>query len=751
MSVAYGGQIPISNVTAELAADSLPREALLDDLGIHRLRDLSEPIRVFQMVTPQLSNEFPPLHSLDGYPNNLPPAVSSFVGRSGDIASAIDRLEVTRLLSFTGAGGSGKTRLALQAAADLLPHFSDGAWFVDLAGLTEPDLVPQQIATTLRIREKAGRAWIDVLAGLVAQRSLLLILDNCEHLLESAASVVSRLLQTAPGLKVLATTSEPLNVPGEVSWRVPTLQMPPEGDDVTLDELLGCEAAQLFVERALAARPDLDFDDADASAIAEICRRLDGLPLALELAAARVRALSVGEITRNLGDRFALLSGGSRTALPRHRTLEGAVAWSYELLDDEERELFKQLTVFNGGFGVDAALEVAGSGSLNGIASLVEKSLLSANTATGRTHYRMLETVAAFGHQRLGDALGRAKDSHLKWAFGLARAAAAEMDGPGQAQWLDLVATELDNFRAAMQWSLDGGDPLLGLIVAGSLYRFWYVRAVGEGRRWLDLFLDTAPPAPPDVIARTLFAAGSLTQSQGDHEMAAGLLEESLGVFDGLGEKRGGAYALHHLVRARWGSVPADELREMVDTDLAEFRAIGDPVGTALTLLLDILWHLQYGSVDEAEAAVPELTLLSDRIEAPQLVAHGAELPAVVSWVKGDLESAAALLSKAAGLYRQIGNQQCAAHCLENTAGWAQRSGRERHAAVLLGSAEALRLDTGIPTPEYESFLFDEILVAVQDELGDTFTDAWVRGQELSMEEALDYVTKVTSAPSVPG
>ena len=746
MAVAHGGQILVSNATAELAGAELVSDAFLDDLGMHRLRDLSEPIRIYQVVTPLLAQQFPPLRSVDGYPNNLPATVSSFVGRSDDIASSIDQLANHRLLSLTGAGGSGKTRLGLQVASELLPEFEDGAWFVDLSGLTEPGLVPQQAATTLRLREKAGRPWIDVLAEYVAVRSLLLMFDNCEHLLDSAAAVVDVLLRTAPDLKVLTTTREPLNVAGEVSLRVPTMRLPPEGDPITLDELLGYEAVQLFVERALAARPTLEFTDEDAPVIAGICRKLDGLPLALELAAARVRVLSVADIASHLDDRFTLLSGGSRTALPRHQTLEGAVAWSFELLGDDERKLFKRLSVFNGGFGLDAALEVAGPDSLAGIASLVEKSLLSANTASGDTRYRMLETVAAFGQQRLGDDLAAAHSAHLAWAANLAKEAADELEGPRQADWLDRISTELDNLRTAMQWSLDGGDSVLGMTIAGSLYRFWYIRGVREGRHWLELFLDADPPASPELKARVLFAAGSLIQVQGDYGTAAELLDESLRIATELGSRGLAAYALHYLIRARWGDVSAEELRTMIDTALSEFRELDDPVGVSLTLLFDFLWHLQHGSAQDAEPGVAELTELAGSIGSPQLLAHGAEIPAVVAWFDGDLETAAALLNTAAGHYLQIGNQQCTGHCLENTAGWAQRSDLSEEAAVLLGAASALRHDTGIPTPVYENFLFDEILLAVKATLGDRFDAAWDRGQAMSMEKALRYVQELTTA-----
>lgn len=745
MGIAHGGQILVSDVTAELAGTGLSPMVSLEDLGMHRLRDLSEPVRVYQVVTPVLGRQFPALRSVDGYPNNLPAAMSSFVGRSEDVRSSVDQLASHRLLSLTGAGGSGKTRLGLQVAAELLPDFKDGAWFVDLSGLTEPDLVPQAAAATLRLNEKAGRRWIDVLSAYVGVRNLLLIFDNCEHLLDSAAATVGELLRTAPDLKVLATTREPLNLPGEISWRVPTMQLPTDSDSMSLDEILDYEAVQLFVERALAARPMLEFTDQDAPAIAEVCRRLDGLPLALELAAARVRVLSVADIARHLDDRFSLLGSGSRTALPRQQTLEGTVAWSFDLLEDEERELFQRLSVFSGGFGLDAAFEVAWPDSLIGITSLVEKSLLLADTAHDATRYRMLETVAAFGRQRLGHDLAEARNAHLAWATELAKKAAGELEGRRQAEWLDRISAELDNLRAAMQWSLNGGDSVSGMTIAGSLYRYWFIRGVREGRHWLDLFLDADPPASPQLEARVLFAAGSLIQVQGDYGRAAELLDESLRIATEQGADRLAAYALHYLIRARWGDVSAEELRVMIDTALSEFRKLDDPVGISLTLVFDALWHLQYGSAEDAEDGVTELIRLTESIGSPQLLAHGAEIPAVVACFQGDLDTAAVLLNSAAGHYQQIGNQQCTGHYLENTAVWAQRSGRPHEAAVLLGGAKALREDTGIPTPVYENFLFDETLTDAKANLGDRFDDEWDKGQAMSMEKALEYAQKLTA------
>lgn len=742
MDTANGGQILVSAVTAQLVRERLPEDASLEDLGSHRLRDLAEPVSVYQLTSSGLPAEFPPLRSLDGYPNNLPVDVSSFVGRREDMLSLERELQANRLVSVTGAGGSGKTRLALQIAARVLPEFEDGAWFVDLAGLSDLDLVPLEIASTLNIRERAGRRWSDVLVSHLTPLDLLLILDNCEHLLDASASIVNTLLRAAPNLKIMTTTREALNVPGEVSWAIPTMELPDESSGLTLEELLQHEAPQLFVERVLAARPGLELDDSHVTAIVEICRRLDGLPLALELAAARARALSVEDIAGNLEDRFTLLSGGSRAALPRHQTLEGAVDWSYEMLDETEREAFLKLSVFSGGFDLEAARALAGPGVLPSVTSLVEKSLLVASS-TATTRYRMLETVSEFARKRLGEDLGPVRDAHLDWAASLAQRAASELDGKKQRMWLRTIALDIDDLRAAMQWALDDGDPAQGLAIAGSLYRYWYIRGVREGRRWLDLFLELDPPVPEELKARALFAAGSLTLSQGDYEKAAAVLKESAAIFEELGERRGGAYALHYLIRALWGSVHVDEMRRMIDEDLAEFRAVEDPVGINLTLLFDALWYLERGAPDEIES-VEELRSTAEAIGAPQLLAHSYEIPGVVAWFQGDLGRSAALLSDAARIYQELQNPQCAAHCLENASGWAAKAERFEDAALLLGSADALRADIGIPTPAFENVVYDQVSNSTRNRLGDDFDPAHARGRALSMDEALERVVELT-------
>ncbi|MFQ5968048.1 MAG: BTAD domain-containing putative transcriptional regulator [Acidimicrobiia bacterium] len=751
LSAGHGGQVLVSQATEFLIRESLPSGTGLLDLGVHRLRDLSQPLQVYQLVHEQLPQEFPPLQSLEGFPNNLPASVSTFVEREAEIAEVTEVLRTSRLVTLTGAGGSGKTRLALQVAVEILGEFPDGAWFVGLAGLNDPDLVPGEVAAALQLTEKPGREWLEVLSSFLSDRELLLVVDNCEHLIDPVADLTLAMLETAPGLRVLATSRETLSLPGETSWLVPSMAIPTDGHDSSIDELMRFEGVQLFIERAQAARPDLAVGDDDAAAVVEICRRLDGLPLALELAAARVRALSLQQIASRLDDRFALLTGGSRAALPRHRTLEGAVAWSYELLSPEEQGLLERLSVFAGGFDLEAANQVAGGDVLSGVTSLVEKSLLAAEPHGEEVRYRMLETVAAFGQQQLGDRAGEVRNAHLAWAAKLARAAAANLvEGPDQAAWLTRVETELDNFRAAMRWALDEGDPATGMGVVASLLRYWDPRGLREGVRWVELFLAASPQVSDEVMAWTLFTGGALMAVQDEHgyERAAELLERSLALFRGLGERHGAAYALHYLVRTQWGQIDPGELRAGFDTALAGFREVDDLFGVATSLWVMAHWELEYGETARALAMVDELEALNRRMGSHLFLSHGTEISATARWYGGDYETARPLLHEALGLYRQNVSPQCAAHCLDSTAAWALGAGDPETATVLLGATDVLRADIGVRHPIDESFLSkDEVLGEAEAALGKrAFTAAWQRGQAMGPEEALDTAIAATSS-----
>ncbi|HME76545.1 MAG TPA: LuxR C-terminal-related transcriptional regulator [Mycobacterium sp.] len=492
----HGGQTLLSGTTEDLVADRLPADSWLTDLGTHALRDLPRPERVAQLCHPDLVNEFPPLRvSKAVISQRLPVQLTSFVGRDAQMAQVRELLSESRLLTLTGAGGAGKTRLAIQLAAQLTGEFSDGVWYVDLAPITDPEVVPITVARALGLPDQPGRSTMDTLTRFVADHQMLIVLDNCEHLLDASAALVNALLAAA-GLTLLTTSREPIGVAGEVSWRVPSLS-------------LADEALELFTDRARRARPDFTLSDGNAATVGEICSRLDGLPLAIELAAARVRALSLVEILDSLHDRFRLLTGGARTAVRRQQTLRASVDWSHALLTEPERVLFRRLAVFLGGFDLDAAQAVAGSGEveryqvLDQLSLLVDKSLVVADDSGGRTRYRLLETVRQYAQEKLGES-GEAdavRTRHRDYYTSLA----ATVDAPAGSDYehrLDQAETEIDNLRAAFSWSRENSDTALALTLASSLQPLWQARGrVREGLTWFDSVLTHEVAQDAEVAA----------------------------------------------------------------------------------------------------------------------------------------------------------------------------------------------------------------------------------------------------------
>jgi predicted ATPase/class 3 adenylate cyclase/DNA-binding CsgD family transcriptional regulator len=503
--LAHGGQTVLSAATEALVADRLPADAWLTDLGD----------RVVQLCHPDLHNDFPPLRIPTTVVSpQLPVQLSSFVGRDSEITQVRALLADERLVTLTGAGGVGKTRLAVRVASELASEFADGVWHVDLAPITDPDVVPVTAARALGLLDQPGRSTRDTLSRFVADRQMLVVLDNCEHLLDASAELVVALLGAASRLTVLATSREPIGVGGEVSWRVPSLS-------------LADEAVELFVDRARHARADFTLTDSNAVAVGEICRRLDGVPLAIELAAARVRALSVSEILEGLHDRFRLLTGGVRTALARHQTLRASVDWSHAMLTEPERVVFRRLAVFLGGFDLDAAHAVAGGGEsqryrvLDQLTLLVDKSLVLADDASGRTRYRLLETVRQYALEKLGEAdeSDAVRTRHRDYYVALAAALDAPA-GDDYGQRIQRVESEIDNLRAAFSWSRENSDVETSLALASSLQPLWYARRrISEGLSWIDAALadDDAQrqQVVPAVRARALAASAPLALMAG--------------------------------------------------------------------------------------------------------------------------------------------------------------------------------------------------------------------------------------------
>lgn len=502
LSAAHGGQTLVLETTASLLADSLPADAVLRTLGRHRLKDLAQPQEIFQLLHPSLPSEFPPPRSLESFSHNLPSQLTSFIGRETEMGEARALLGQSRLLTLTGMGGAGKSRLALQVAADVVDDYPDGVWLIELAPLSDPNLVPQAIASALGLREESDKRLAETLTDTLRPKSLLLILDNCEHLVDACARLADTLLRACPGLRLLATSREALDIGGETLFPLASLSLPSGPALPPADMLRQYESVRLFVDRATAAQPAFRFSAGNAPAVAQVCSRLDGIPLALELAAARVKVLSPEQIVSRLDDRFRLLSGGSRTALPRQQTLRALIDWSYDLLSPAEQALLRRLSVFAGGWTLEAAESVCAGEAvedwevLDLLSHLVAKSLVAVEPPEdGQVRYRLLENLRQYAGERLAETADavRLPPRHRDWFLNFAEEAELHLSGPEHAHWLDRLEREHDNFRKALQFcQTQPAEAEAFLRLAGALNRFWSVRSyLSEGRGWLE------PPWPP--------------------------------------------------------------------------------------------------------------------------------------------------------------------------------------------------------------------------------------------------------------
>jgi len=560
-AIGHGGQILCSGATADLAGDDLPDGVTLLDLGAHRLKDLGRPEQVFQVCHPGLRREFPPLRSLDVIPNNLPVHLTSFIGREAELADLTRLAGQHRLVTLTGSGGVGKTRLAATVAADLAAAHADGVWWVELAPLADPELVTEAVLGVLRVGDAPGSSALQRLTAHLATRDLLLVLDNCEHVLEACAAMSEAVLRSCPGVAVLATSREALGVGGEVTWRVPPLAVPARDLPCPVESLSSYDAVRLFVDRAVKARPNFAVTNETAPVVAEICTRLDGIPLAIELAAARIRVLTPRQILDGLEDRFRLLTGGARGALPRQKTLEASVAWSHDLLIPDERVLFRRLSVFAGGFTLDAAESVgAGSGPgcdpaavLDLLDGLAAKSLVVVEDDLDGTasRYRLLETIRDFAALALARAeeTTPARDAHLSYSLHSARQLEEGLVGLTPAV-IRHFAAEQDNYRTALEWALAGGDPQPALDLA------WHhgllLAPQGRYREARDA-LERAlalPGAPPAARAAALWAFGAVQWYLCDLEGMQASAAEALALARAAGDRRleGRAHDLYSLM-----------------------------------------------------------------------------------------------------------------------------------------------------------------------------------------------------------
>ena len=788
VSAAHGEQVLVSQAAADLLHESSPGGVRLRPLGAHRLKGFDQPEQLYQCEADGLRTDFPPIRSLVAHPNNLPLALTSFVGRAAEQAE-IARLLASgpsRIVTLTGVGGTGKTRLALQVGGDALEQFADGVWLVEFAPVSDPVQVPLTVATTLALRDEAGRPLRDTLADHLREREALLILDNCEHLLGACAELAEHLLRQCRSLRILATSREALGVPGEVAWSVPSLAVPPAGGD--LAAVLQSEAAQLLIERAAAANRDFAATNDNAPAVAQICRRLDGIPLALELAAGRVRSLPIEQVAARLDDRFRLLTGGSRTALPRQRTLLGAIDWSHSLLAEPERALLRHLSVFAGGWTLEAAESVCAGGSedvLDLLSGLVAKSLVVFDEGAGR--YRMLETIRQYAGDRLLDA-GEGdgyRARHLAHFARLATEAGSKLQGAELQGALAVLDAERDNLRAAIGWALEQGEPQVttGGELVEALGDFWTLRGQHyEARDWHRRAVEVVREPGP-LRARLLERYGSFEWQQGDLAEARAHIEEAVrlcraisagdeitadtqhilghvlfdqrdyaaareafadsrALYQGLADDNSVAVLTSDLGMVAFHLGGLDSAEGSFEAALAIFRRLGNEGYAADTLarLGDVA--RTRGDPQLAHARYGESLAIARRLGLKPEIAQALDRSAYLRLREGDVAEARARLRESVALQQEIGNRQGIAECLGAIAGVALAEGDPDRAARLLGAQAALLGRIGVPLSPADRAEVRRDTAAALEQLGSaSFEAAFAAGGGLTLDGAIATAT----------
>jgi non-specific serine/threonine protein kinase len=723
--------------------------------------------RLLALAAPQAqpAGNAAPADTAAGTPaHNLPLQLTSFVGRDKEIATVGRLLTGARLVTLTGSGGAGKTRLALRVAAEALPAFPDGAWLVELASLADPARVPQTAAAVLGVRAAGGRAFVEALIDALRPKACLLLLDNCEHLVEASAQLAQALLQACPRVQILATSRETLGIPGETAFRVPSLSTPDARQVPAVEALMLSEAACLFVERAAAALPGFAATDDNALAIARICRRLDGVPLALELAAARVRLLRVEQVAARLDDMFALLTDGGHTALPRHRTLRAAIDWSYALLTEPERLLLRRLSVFAGGCTLQAAEAIcAGEGVdaaavLDTLTQLSNKSLVIAERAPGHeARYRMLETVRHYTWEKLL-AAGEASAVQARlaaWFEALATRAEVELRGPRQREWLDRLGREQDNLRAALAWALEH-DAAAAVRLGATLGQFWFTRGqfYGEGMEWLERVLARpAAPGQTPMRAKAFRWLGMLAEFQRSYAVARSAHEQSLALHRELGDLQNVAEAHMALgnIAADLGDAEAARslyaaARAAYEQSLSDLRALGDrwKLATSFNALGEVTRLL--GDYAAARLLYEQSLALRRELDDRRGIAVSLINLGAIAHHHGDDREAAELFRQSLTLFHELDSTRGIVDCLAALGGVAGGSGHPARAARLFGAAEALRaaFDSGIAYPERREI--DRDVAAARAQLDEeSFGAAWAEGRAMTLERAIAYALEPAS------
>jgi predicted ATPase/DNA-binding SARP family transcriptional activator len=774
----------------EQETQHLYQDILASRFSLHSAVTQAKPVEppARPVFTPR--PEYPARKARDAPPHNLPFQLTNFIGREWEMDQVKRLLTKARLLTLTGAGGCGKTRLALEVAASLGAEYADGVFVVQLAALSDPSLVPQAVASALGVYDESGRPLQAILSAYLQPRQLLLVLDNCEHLVEACAQLATELLLACPKLRILATSREALRTTGESVWNVPSLATPDPRHLPPAESLMQYEAVQLFIDRALLVQPGFVLTKQNGPSVARICHRLDGIPLAIEMATGRLRVLSLGQISERLDNSFQLLIDGSRVALPHHRTLRAAVDWSYELLSELEQLVFNRLSVFSGGFTLEAVEAVCSNESIGAeqvldiLFQLVEKSLVSVEEGLqGAVRYQLLETLRQYGQERL-EKNGETKVTqqwHAAFFLALAEKAEQELRGPEQQRWLNVLDKEHDNLRAALTWLAESGEAEAGLRLAGALYWFWRVRGYfAEGLRWLEGAILRSKGRWAAARVKALNGAATLAWDQSEYDRATVFLEESLALSREVADQRGSAYALYNLGNLAYtrgdyrravafleeslvlsrevveqrniavclnllGSIMREQrdyhqATALLEEGLALCRELGDQRAIARSLSNLGLVAQYRGDYHQALALFGESLVMFRELADQVGIADTLGNLGLVYQYLGDYRQAVALLSEGLTLFWKLGHKLGITECIEGLAQVASSQGQFQQATRLFGAGEALRTEIGASLPAAALAQYERNVATARDRLGqETFAAAWAWGVSVTLERAVEY------------
>jgi predicted ATPase/class 3 adenylate cyclase len=802
MSVGHGGQILISETTMQIAREHLPTDVSALELGQHHLKGLLQPERIFQIVAPDLQQSFPALKSLTHASHNLPVQLTTFIGRERELAEAKTKLAGARLLTLIGPGGTGKTRLSIQLASQLLSTFKDGVWLVEFAPISDPSLMMQTIASTFDIRESPGVPLKVLVHDYLREKQLLLVLDNCEHLVEASAKVADEFLHTAPQIKIIASSREALGINGETVYRVPSLSLPAAQGGVPLTgtflaagdggarKMLEFESVQLFVERACAANPKFQLTDENASSVAQICSRLDGIPLAIELAASRITVFSPEQIANRLDDRFKLLTGGSRTALPRQQTLRALIDWSYDLLGEPERALLRRLSVFSGGWTFEAAETICNNVDvLEHLPQLVNKSLVTVKDEGDEPRYYLLETIRQYARDKLleaGEGEGT-RDRHLAYYLEMAETASPQLrTRANELQWLKLLETEYDNIRTAIEWGLSD-DPFAVMRMVYLLMFFMITKShTGEGHRWGAEALRQIDEGKPLSIeqnghkGRLLASMSILSFSMGDNQTTRTEADQAITLLRSADDKSNLAFTLGFRAAADFLTGNSDHAIEASEEAIRLAEELGDNYILGIVLSsasrveafakgdfakayavhdrgCDLLkeygnrWTYAitlYGLANIA-IALKEFETARKKFNLAMQIMQELGARRNISMIKSDLAHILRLEGnylQAMSSYREtikdwqrIGHRAAVAHQLESMAFIAKALEQSGKSIRLLGAAEALRQKINIDMTPQEHELYNKEVADLKANMGEKeFTSLWADGRSMTMDEAIE-------------